>query len=353
MTPASYIYSGGTCVKNTCVNSGGSCPEPYLYCCQPVKGNYPGYNPDGCSSTNNNYCTNLYTDLCNCGSCGNNCTLTAYPHPVLGDGVSCSTNDDCTSQGFPGHICSNKLCYAPDNACCDTVSGPSCNNTISDPINCGSCGNVCSSTNYNNESNTVSASSGDTFACCSGGCIDTSSDLNNCGSCGNSCTSQSYTTTISCGSGNPCPSGGTCSSGTCSFPANACCGSACTNTNYDPSNCGSCGNNTCSTCPCQCDSLPLPCPLGDSCCSSGYTVSSDGKSCQTANSYYCANIFTDPCNCARCGNECLGVGIHPACCEFEDPNGALDAGCKDTASNPDNCGDCGIKCPFIKLPGPH
>jgi hypothetical protein len=82
-------------------------------------------------------------------------------------------------------------CMAGMSAC---PSG--CVNTLTDPKNCGTCGNTCSGICSN--AKCVAMCPAPTTAC-AGACVDTSTSSSNCGSCG-----------------NVCPMGKTCVAGTCS-----------------------------------------------------------------------------------------------------------------------------------------
>jgi alpha-tubulin suppressor-like RCC1 family protein len=73
-----------------------------------------------------------------------------------------------------------------------------------------------------------------TESCCSGACVDTSSDPNNCGTCGNVCTTSDPNAT-----GASCDGGGQCQPN-CNAPFVAC-GTVCVNEQTDPNNCGGCG----------------------------------------------------------------------------------------------------------------
>jgi hypothetical protein len=119
------------------------------------------------------------------------------------------------------------------------------------------------------------------------------------------------TTCGSCTATQPfvgCPtniSGVTCCSGTTSSGTTF---NYCTNTNYDPRNCGSCGN------------VCTP-PSG----------TTDRMGCCNGT---CTDLSTDASNCGGCGRTCT-EGTTPACCSGR---------CKDLATNLRNCGACGTVC---------
>jgi hypothetical protein len=134
-TTESCCALGGSCENGSCV-----CPPPLRLC-----GTTPGHG-----------CTNVETDLNNCGFCGNVC-------PV-------------------GGSCSNGSCVCP-------TGQTNCNGVCVDlNDNCGTCGNVCT---------------GGT-TCQNGQCV-----------CPNG---QPLNTSANCSScGDQCPSGASCISGMCRF----------------------------------------------------------------------------------------------------------------------------------------
>ena len=108
---------------------------------------------------------------------------------------------------------------------------------------------------------------------CNGVCTQTSFDPMNCGSCGNECASGEVCSAGQCGLN--------CSGGTTQ------CGSLCVNTDGDPLNCGACGN---------------ACAAGEVCSSGqcGLTCVGGSTKCGTA----CVNTQSDAANCGSCGNAC-------------------------------------------------
>ena len=127
-------------------------------------------------------------------------------------------------------------------------------------------------------------------ACCAGACIDTTSDSNNCGTCGNVCTSTDPLAT-----GAACDGDGICEP-TCNAPY-AGCGGACVDTSSDPNNCGSCGN------PCQAMSGDTVACSGSACavtsCPTGFADcnASPYDGCET-------NTSTDSNSCGGCDVVC-------------------------------------------------
>jgi hypothetical protein len=93
---------------------------------------------------------------------------------------------------------------------------------------------------------------------------------------------------------------GSCS---CTTPGQTFCGSACTDTNTDPKNCGGCAGAGGQVCP---SSAPA-CVQGNCTCPSTYTV------CGSA----CVDLATDPNNCGTCGQACPSgyvCGGQPSAC---------------------------------------
>ncbi|MGA7123976.1 MAG: hypothetical protein WBY94_27995 [Polyangiaceae bacterium] len=124
----------------------------------------------------------------------------------------------------------------------------------------------------------------------------------------------------------------------------ALCGDACVNLQSDTNNCGACGsacNQTNATETCSSSACVIVA------CSAGYAdcdaLASDG--CEV-------NVETDPKNCGGCGKACFLVpGVTESCvasmCQASCPAGlwACFDGCVDFMNDPNNCGDCAIRCP--------
>jgi hypothetical protein len=109
-------------------------------------------------------CTDLNTDLTNCGVCGNYCPA--------GHGVDCI-------KGTCG-------CTDPSLSYSDGI----CVNLKTDSNNCGSRDNICNLGGVPDgqqrcDNGICACPSGKTS--CNGNCVDLKTDLNNCGTCGNGC----------------------------------------------------------------------------------------------------------------------------------------------------------------------
>ncbi|MFT3924185.1 MAG: hypothetical protein QM778_16745 [Myxococcales bacterium] len=158
---------------------------------------------------------------------------------------------------------------------------------VSDPVSCETCG--------------------------TSSCVDTDTDLLHCGTCSNAC-----------------PSGASCSSGTCTCPAGfELCGGRCVDVSRDAAHCGSCGKS---------------CGTG-SVCTNGACACSDGlDSCGGA----CVELASDPENCSGCGVVCgPGKFCTPTGCGTQvDCTGLTKCGssCVDTKTSLLNCGGCGVTC---------
>jgi len=206
---------------------------------------------------------------------------------------------------------------------------------------------------------------------CKEKCTDVKKDNHNCGACG-----------------VECPTGSTCSSGSCvcdNCPV-APLGGKCPNLNTDNHNCGACGvecptGTFCKGGACLCQSCPvapvdgkcpdlktdnhncgacgIECPAGTSC--------KDGTClCNTCNVHpvngLCPDLLTDAHNCGTCGNEVgqfvkgdettnidrpiaiqCGDGTHceHGVCSCPTGQTLCNGVCKDTLNDPHNCGSCG------------
>ncbi|MGZ3417611.1 MAG: hypothetical protein ACXVEE_07080 [Polyangiales bacterium] len=152
---------------------------------------------------------------------------------------------------------------------------------------------------------------------CGSTCTNTKFDPGNCGTCGKACAT-----------GEVC-NGGTCSS-SCSTPLTKC-GDSCADTRVDPANCGKCG---------------VACVDGEVCAGDkGCVVKCPGtlKACDKA----CVDAQNDPKNCGDCGKACADGQVCSAgtCTDTcAAPLKKCGAACVAIAYDPNNCGDCSIKC---------
>ena len=295
--------AGEICNGTSCVSS---CPAGSLACPPTISGAL--------------LCIDPQTDNLNCGKCGNAC----------GAGTACTTGS-CQPACASGQIV------------CGTSS--ICTNKLTDRANCGGCagagGTVCADGTVCNNGTCQSSCAANLALCAADNlCHDLQNDAHNCGKCA-----------VGCYPGQIC-SGGSC---TTSCGANqTLCGagaaSTCTNTTYDPANCGgcagvsggvSCGPYANATALCSSSSCVASCQVGFADC--------DGKlpnGCETS-------ITADPANCGACGNVCTAAdNVLPVCTSgkcggsscrvgFADCDGNSTNGCEsDKANDSANCGGC-------------
>ena len=200
-------YEDGACVDGTCQYQ---CVDGALFCngaCTPVL-----WDPQNCGACGNvcsgstpycnqgtcracaagqvlcgGLCVDLANDPNNCGACGNVC---GGPNPSCYQGA-CSTCTGYCPEGWcggdgcggacacpAGWACDGNWCYydppsdcTPDHPyypnCCpggSMICGGVCIDVLSDPYNCGACGNVCEPG----------------FVCSSGACWDPACQFNDC-----------------------------------------------------------------------------------------------------------------------------------------------------------------------------
>lgn len=359
-TPANAT---GTCTKGVC--GIGACDPGYENC---------DANPaNGCEAA-------LQTSITNCGACNVVCDLL-------------NTNEICKDGA-----CAVGTCVA-GFADCDKAAANGCEiNTQTSVTDCGTCNNKC---DFPNGAGTCNAGICTLGTCASpwkdcdlqaaNGCEkNLNTDPQNCGTCGNACTT-----------GQVCQNG-TCILSSCTPPTANCDsnpGDCETNTNTSATNCGGCGI-TCSNAHGSTSCVAAKCtPIcatnwgdcdGDpkNGCETSLTTLTDcgscGKACALANanescstgscvvatclSGYgdCNNQDADGCeinvntsvpNCGGCGSACSNNNGVPSCgggnCSIACTGGFADCnnnprtdGCEiNISNNPLHCSACGSVCP--------
>jgi hypothetical protein len=245
-------------------------------------------------------CSDLQVDAANCGMCGRACTATQAC--VMG---VCST--------------ARPTCTAVQTDCAPTAATPTCVNTTTDSMNCGTCGTVCPM-GSTCQMGACRCATGNVL--CGRACVNLQTSATHCGACGQACTTgrvctmgtctcatgttlcngncvNTMTDANHCGAcGRTCNSGQTCTAGVCACPtAQTLCGTGttavCVDTRSNRSNCGMCGR-TCS--------MGQTCTAGVCACPTGQTL------CGTGATAMCISTMVSPANCGRCGNVC-GAGL--------------------------------------------
>ncbi len=287
--------------------------------------------PVGDSDAGETVCTDPESDPHNCGGCGNqcptgeNCVLgqcTCMPSLTIAQctsdgGLVCVdlTGDDNNCGGCGIQCAANQHCAAPAGAggvcVCDIDAGPgepllpiqncggTCQDTTTDPFNCGGCDIVCIAGSCRpDDAGTGVCNCPPPYVQCGPDCVDTFSDINHCGSCDNDCTIiGSNLQELSCNLGHcycgPTGQGTICPDGTCSTLG------------QDANNCGECGNI---------------CVAPASDCINGTCSCTDSESlCGNPDAgipLFCIDTTHDQNNCGSCGNICsetYATGIYSGC----------------------------------------
>ena len=397
---------GGSCVDmdtdpNNCNSCGTACATGsicYLGTCEAVAascGSAPAgslcQQADGGGGSCCGGCVHLDTlnDPANCGACGQACPSGAAcvngmcssgcgtGGAVCPPGLACSATTgfcllDPQACGPSNQMVPCALPTSDDAACC----GSACADLLRDDANCGVCGTACPGGSFcdlgqcvpvpsctaANSGTDCPLSSTRIGKCCSGSCTDVASDPANCFGCGVACPTGEACGPSGCtlpDGGSPgcrvvgCPPGTTCTGSQClpsSCPAGAsglacafgagndqgrCCGGACVDPNQDPQNCGGCGV-ACASGICPFGTGFLPSCLPPAASTTGCQVP-----CQSP-----AVCVGGQCLLATCGNgpgmPCAAGGGNPGVCCDQGMGGTT---CADVASDPANCGGCGIACP--------
>lgn len=358
----------GMCGRNCGANascSNGSCQ------CAPNRGNCDNNQANGCE-------VDLSNTLAHCGGCGQACGPYANATPTCAMGA-------CGLQCMPGF------------ANCDGMLANGCEvNLQTNPMRCGSCNNVCNSSNgmagCMNGTCTIACNAG--FGNCDGmlsnGCeVTLSSNALHCGACGMACASGANATpvcnmstcSVSCANGfancdnnnaNGCEVNLTNSAMNCGMCGTVCAGGANATGTCAGSTCGltcsagfgNCNNmaadgcetplNTnmrCGTCGTSCMPLVQFCGAGNTCtgCPSGR------RDCNGTTADMCeVDIATELANCGGCGLVCGAQNAAPVCagavctlncmpnfgnCDNNNANG-----CETDLRVQGNCGACGRTC---------
>ncbi|MBI5489797.1 MAG: hypothetical protein HY905_20855, partial [Deltaproteobacteria bacterium] len=191
-----------------------------------------------------------------------------------GERQPCCSGDACRS----GLVCERSSCVPP--AACGGSRQPCCGGTA-----CAS-GLVCEG----GTCNTAPSCGGPRQPCCSGTACNEGLVCD-----GGTCN----TAPDACGTlGQPC-----CSGTTCTEAGASCCGGACTDTDRDPRNCGTCGNRCSGSCTGgTCEAAPCGAE-GEACCSTG-------ERCRSGLDCNASDRCERSASCTPAGEACSGGG----CC---------------------------------------
>ncbi|MBX3220494.1 MAG: hypothetical protein KF795_08250 [Labilithrix sp.] len=233
---------------------------------------------------------------------------------------------------------------------------------LSDPFNCGECGNACrSSTTGANED--YSCIDGRCVLTCNeqraldcdgipdNGCEAAPNDNDNCGYCGNKCAAD-----------KPCINRGLADLGCGCRPGELYCSSQfflpCVDPENNDAHCGGCDN----ACPREGDGTEVAPPNTYFGCAEGQcgTLKCNGlwADCDAVRANGCEQALLDDNNCATCGNKCpdgqrcaLNAILMPECmCPAGQTfcgscnGGVCQGSCADLVNDDANCGACGARC---------
>ncbi len=318
-TPCTIGHANAGCVAGSCDRS--TCATGY--------GDCNGRSRDGCETSTRT--------LTNCGACGVSCTSGAHSTPTCGTGTCALT-------------CAAGWADANGNR------ADGCELDVTTNANCGTPGNVCTS------------SAGSTSTCVSGACssivcpaqqancntsaadgceVSLASDPAHCGACQHACAVANATAACAAGA---------CAVGTCNPGFANCDGSAANGCETvpatDTAHCGACGN-TCSLANAEPVCAAGACAIGS--CAEGY-ANCDGiaaNGCEVA-------LDTSAAHCGACGSACslsnatavcaAGACAVGACSTgFANCDGDAATGCETDLSSVTSCGACGVTC----ASGPH
>ncbi len=197
--PNAELFGLGECF---CEHVGEPCPSgEWTACC-----------PSGC--------VDILDDRTNCGRCGNDC-------------LSSRRGDICAldGEGEPTCFCGRVGVECGGDAWCTEVTEPEgracgCADLNNDPVNCGSCGNTCSSNEACTEGScgcfttegVRDRCSSDEVCCAGFGCTDLDSNEDNCGDCGVRCSMGEVCIdgACACSGDDACDDGNRCTTDLCS-----------------------------------------------------------------------------------------------------------------------------------------
>ncbi|MEA2748193.1 MAG: hypothetical protein QOI41_2336 [Myxococcales bacterium] len=306
------------------------CPPPWTTC---LAESGPSYK---CG-------TDLSRDPDNCGTCGNKC-LTYKPIHMASRCIAGGCELECFSPTSSFDHVDWRNCNARVDDGCEI-------DVVSDPNNCGACGNACAAGTPCLDGH-CGCPAGKIL--CDGFCVDPQKDDRNCGGCGVVCTTPAGACTptnarFACFKGVcghlQCQDGAADCNGDLFTPA--CKGDGCEvqNISTDRNNCGACG---------------VTCTGAEECIDEG-----NGPTCavpclkqgKTLCGTECFDLLNDPGSCGSCGGGCQAPGPHQAAtckkglcgseCDvgFADCNGNPLDGCEtNLRTHPGNCGACGNAC---------
>lgn len=297
-TICGQLYGSNLAAQVQCTRQGERGQGPCAAC---------GFNPANyCSGT----CTNVATDITNCGACGHVCpTADSCNTPMCSSGVCSSvpTNENGACSGV-GSDCTTPMCSSGyckgfpinEGGPCDNGTGTCDFGTcVANPVGCPTGTTDCNST-----------------------CVDLSSDSSNCGACGSSCVAGNECNTATCYQGacyhnsNPAAQGAPCNCGTGTCDVNG--------------NCVATGGG------------PGTCAAGEDYCLTGTAVTCNGSgscSCHTTTTGapFCG---IGPAVCADCnvdadcvsagygaGAACLDLGTNCSSCFSSTPTHVCMAAC--------------------------
>lgn len=276
---------------------------------------------------------NLLTDRNNCGACGAAC-----PTETAREGYEC-VDGQCVLN------CKSKYLD------CDGIPDNGCESMASSNDSCGWCGTQCTDPNApclveHGINYRCGCSPGLTY--CASGCVDIENDDTNCGECSHRCHPLEGKPPLPPNMYYGCKEG-ECGAPKCGALWGNCDGlieNGCEvrlNTSQD---CGTCGNACSPDQTCRQNSSykwECACPPGKTWCTDR-----------------CVDVAADALNCGACGRSCRTKGetavgsCKHGTCAFEcvvgrgDCNGDLADECEvNTASDPRNCGGCGIVCDAV------